>query len=81
MIGELTPSQIDHLIRSQTYGRLGCGSPERLYVVPLSFVYEDPFLYAHSKEGTKIRTMRANESVCLFRIKVREKSGRYEKSR
>lgn len=47
MIGEMTPSQKDHLIRSQPYGRLCCGTPERLYVVPLSFVYEEPYLYAH----------------------------------
>lgn len=65
MIKDLTNAQMDHLLRSRTYGRLGCGSPEKLYVVPLSYVYDGQYIYGHSKEGLKISLMRQQPKVCF----------------
>ena len=63
MIKDLTEAQMDHLLRTQAYGRLGCGQGEELYIVPLSFVYDGNYLYAHSKEGMKISLMREQPKV------------------
>lgn len=65
MIKDLTGPQMDHLLRSQSYGRLGCGSPDRPYIVPLSYVYDGQYIYGHSKEGTKISLMRQQPKVCF----------------
>src|SRR5690554_1225257 len=65
MIKDLTDPQMDHLLRSMLYGRLGCSSPDRLYMVPLSYVYDGQYIYGHSKEGTKISLMRQQPKVCF----------------
>jgi nitroimidazol reductase NimA-like FMN-containing flavoprotein (pyridoxamine 5'-phosphate oxidase superfamily) len=65
MIKDLTDAQIDHLLRTQSYGRLGCSQGEELYIVPLSYVYHGDHLYAHSKEGMKISWMRKQPKVCF----------------
>lgn len=65
MIKDLTNAQMDHLLRTQSYGRLGCGKGEDFYIVPLSYVYDGNFLYGHSKEGKKIALMREHSKVCF----------------
>src|SRR5690606_9721276 len=65
MIKDLTDAQIDHLLRTQSSGRLGCRKGEDLYIVPLSYVYDGEYVYAHSKEGTKISLMREQPKVCF----------------
>lgn len=65
MIKELTDAQMEHLLRSQSYGRLGCGQAEELYIVPLSYVYDGEYIYGHSKEGMKISLMRQQSKVCF----------------
>ncbi len=63
MIKDLTDAQMDHLLLTQSYGRLGCGQGEELHIVPLSYVYDGTYLYAHSKEGMKISLMRKQPQV------------------
>ena len=65
MIKDLTDAQIDHLLRTQPYGRLGCGKGEDLYIVPLSYVFDGEYIYAHSKEGKKITLMQEQPRVCF----------------
>src|SRR6186997_1042159 len=66
MLGELNRSQIDEILGSQAVGRIGCHSAGRTYVVPVTYVYDGAsHVYFHSKEGLKIRMMRANPSVCF----------------
>lgn len=65
MIKYLTDAQMDHLLLSRIYGRLGCGSVEKMYIVPLSYVYDGKYIYAHSKEGMKISLMREQPKVCF----------------
>jgi len=65
MLGELDQDQIDHLLRSEVIGRLGCHSDGRTYVVPVTYVYDGQCIYGHTGEGMKLRMMRANPHVCL----------------
>ena len=65
MNGELTREQIEHVLRTEITGRIGCHAEGRTYVVPISYAYDGEAIYAHSGDGLKIRTMRANPSVCF----------------
>jgi uncharacterized protein len=65
MLGELTDAQIDQVLHTEIVGRLGCRSDERIYIVPVTYVYHEGYIYAHSKEGMKVRLMRDNPEVCF----------------
>ena len=65
MHGELTPEQIENVLRSELTGRLGCHAEGRTYVVPISYAYDGVHVYGHSSDGLKIRMMRANAAVCF----------------
>lgn len=71
MLGELYKSQIDHVLQSQVVGRIGCYADDKLYVVPVTYAYDGKYIYAHSKDGMKIRMMRKNPNVC-FEVDVME---------
>ncbi|GAB7025408.1 pyridoxamine 5'-phosphate oxidase family protein [Geotalea toluenoxydans] len=54
------------VIRQSLVCRLGLCDGYRPYVVPLSFGYEDGYLYFHAAhEGKKIEIIRRNNSVCF----------------
>lgn len=63
--GELTPDEIDEVLRTEIIGRLGCHADDRTYVVPLGYVYHDNSIYVHLDEGLKVRMMRLNPRVCF----------------
>lgn len=65
MIGNMSESQIDQLLHTQTVGRLGCHANGKTYVVPTTYAFDGEFIYCHSGEGEKIRMMRANPRVCF----------------
>jgi hypothetical protein len=65
MIGSLNESEIDELLRAETIGRLGCSAEGRVYVVPVTYVFDQGCVYGHSAIGMKIRMMRANPAVCF----------------
>lgn len=65
MVGELTDKQIDHVLNSQIIGRIGCYADGQMYIVPVTYVYDNGYIYAHSKEGLKIHMMRKNPDVCF----------------
>jgi nitroimidazol reductase NimA-like FMN-containing flavoprotein (pyridoxamine 5'-phosphate oxidase superfamily) len=65
MLGKLTDAQIDQVLHTQFVGRIGCHNAERMYVVPVTYVYHNGYIYAHSKEGMKVKLMRANPQVCF----------------
>ena len=69
MLGELTIEQIESILSTQMIGRIGCHADEKIMVVPMAYVYDNGFIYGHSKEGMKINIMRSNPRVC-FEIDV-----------
>jgi len=64
MIGKLNAEQIDEILFSNMLGRLGCGDGEKIYVVPVNYVYDGKNIIAHSVAGMKIDMMR-NPKVCF----------------
>lgn len=65
MLGQLNPEQIDYVLRSQMIGRIGCYADEKVYVVPVTYVYDGQYIYGHTKRGQKIQMMRKNPKVCF----------------
>jgi nitroimidazol reductase NimA-like FMN-containing flavoprotein (pyridoxamine 5'-phosphate oxidase superfamily) len=71
MLGALTREQCEHVLRCELVGRIGCSTGEKIYIIPVTYVFHDEFVYAHSKEGLKIRMMRKNPKVC-FEVESRD---------
>jgi nitroimidazol reductase NimA-like FMN-containing flavoprotein (pyridoxamine 5'-phosphate oxidase superfamily) len=65
MLGELSETQIEGLLKTCPIGRIGCHLDGITYVVPVNYVYDGSFIYAHSGEGMKINIMRKNPEVCF----------------
>lgn len=65
MLGTLTGSQIDYVLQTQFVGRIGCHSGDKIYVVPVTYVYHDGYIYVRSKEGEKVKMMRKHPRVCF----------------
>jgi len=65
MLGELTSDEIEEVLKSNLLGRIGCGNGKKIYVVPVNYVYDGQYIFAHSQEGMKINMMRTNPSVCF----------------
>ncbi len=65
MLGALNHDEIEQLLMRTSIGRIGCQAEGRIYVVPILYAYDADCVYAHSADGLKIRTMRANPNVCF----------------
>lgn len=65
MIGRLRDDEIEELLLSSVMGRLGCNDGEKMYVVPINYVYDGKYIIAHSLVGMKIEMMRKNPNVCF----------------
>jgi nitroimidazol reductase NimA-like FMN-containing flavoprotein (pyridoxamine 5'-phosphate oxidase superfamily) len=65
MLGELTNQQIDHILHAQLIGRIGCCTGDQMLIMPVTYAYHEGFIYAHSRDGEKIRIMRKNSRVCF----------------
>ena len=65
MWGDMDKSQIDDLLKSELIGRVGCFDGNKVYVVPITFAYDNGYIYGHTKDGLKIQMMRNNPNVCF----------------
>ena len=65
MLDSLTKNQSERVLLSELVGRVGCHASGKMYIVPLSYVFEKGYLYAHAKDGLKIKMMRKNPNVCF----------------
>jgi nitroimidazol reductase NimA-like FMN-containing flavoprotein (pyridoxamine 5'-phosphate oxidase superfamily) len=65
MIGKLNEIEIEALLERNAMGRLGCTNGDSVYVVPMSYIYHNNQILAHSTEGKKIEFMRSHPKVCF----------------
>ena len=65
MFGNMNEEQIEDVLLTNSLGRIGCHDGERVYVVPVNYVYNEKYILAHSVQGMKIRIMRKNPKVCF----------------
>jgi nitroimidazol reductase NimA-like FMN-containing flavoprotein (pyridoxamine 5'-phosphate oxidase superfamily) len=63
---DLTPVEIDTLLRKQCYAHLGFTNAEGdISVLPISYVYRDGIFFSFSTRGSKIEAMHKNPRVCI----------------
>ena len=65
MLGELNAEQIEHVLLSNVIGRIGCQTDGKVYVVPVTYVYDNGFIIGHTGEGMKINMFRKNPDCCF----------------
>jgi nitroimidazol reductase NimA-like FMN-containing flavoprotein (pyridoxamine 5'-phosphate oxidase superfamily) len=65
MIGTLTKGQCQRVLIAGMIGRIGCHSAGKTYVIPITYVFDGGYIYAHSKDGLKIQMMRLSPDVCF----------------
>lgn len=65
MFGNLDNTEIESVLYNQIVGRVGCHAEGITYVVPISYAYDGTSVYAHSKDGMKIKFMRINPAICF----------------
>ena len=65
MIGNLTTKEIEDVLHKNVIGRIGCQGDDKVYIVPMLYVYDGKYLYGHSREGQKVRMMRKNPNICF----------------
>ncbi len=65
MFGNLNDEEIETILHAQIIGRIGCHHDNTTYIVPISYVYHEGFVYALTREGLKINMMRQNQHVCF----------------
>lgn len=65
MLGELNEMQIDHLLLSQSVGRIACTDGKLPYIVPVTYIFDGKAIIGQSKKGKKLDIMRENPNVCF----------------
>jgi nitroimidazol reductase NimA-like FMN-containing flavoprotein (pyridoxamine 5'-phosphate oxidase superfamily) len=65
MLGELSSEEIEVVLNSNVIGRIGCVSNHKVYVVPITYVYENGYVIGHTTEGMKVEFLRQNPECCF----------------
>jgi hypothetical protein len=64
-INALDQNEMLRTLEQGKVGHLGCFSKNEVYVVPITYVFENPYIFSHSRDGKKIALMRKNPRVCV----------------
>jgi uncharacterized protein len=65
MLGTLSPTEIEDLLRAEVVARIGCHAGGRTYVVPVTYAYDGTGLLIQSGDGLKLRMMHENPWVSV----------------
>jgi nitroimidazol reductase NimA-like FMN-containing flavoprotein (pyridoxamine 5'-phosphate oxidase superfamily) len=65
MMGQLKTEEIEIILAKGLIGHLGCYDGQAVYVVPISYTYQDGYIYCHSHEGRKVEILRRNPQACF----------------
>jgi len=65
MIGRLSSQQIEEFLSDNYLGRIGCRDGDKIFIVPVNYVYNGRYILGHSVSGMKIDMMRKNPEVCF----------------
>lgn len=71
MLGELSTTEIEELLTSNVIGRIGCYANKKMFVVPITYIYDGQHVIGHTIEGLKIKILRENPECC-FEVDVME---------
>jgi nitroimidazol reductase NimA-like FMN-containing flavoprotein (pyridoxamine 5'-phosphate oxidase superfamily) len=65
MVGQLSPDEIEGLLRRQRVGRIAYVIDDQPYIVPVDYAYDGTAVYVASGAGQKIAAMRTRPRVCF----------------
>jgi uncharacterized protein len=65
MIHDLRPDEIESVLHRHHVGRLACIVAGEPYVVPITYAYQDGFIYGHTLPGQKLTAVRAEPRVAF----------------
>ena len=65
MLGPLNKYQIEGVLHKNLVGRIGCLSNSKIFIIPVTYVFDDKAIYVQSREGLKIDLMRKNSNICF----------------
>lgn len=65
MLGELTSKEIEQVLSDNVIARIGCYADGRVYVVPVTYIYDEGCAIGHTSEGLKIHMLRENPACCF----------------
>ena len=77
MFGDLSEERIEHVLKYQLLGHIGCHENDKTYIVPICYAYDENCIYARTYEGVKITMMRNNPRVC-FQVEHLESMGNWQ---
>lgn len=77
MLGNLSEEVIEHVLKYQIFGRIGCHANDRTYIVPICYAYAENCIYGRTFEGMKLKMMRENPQVC-FQLENLESMGKWQ---
>lgn len=62
----LSIERIEHVLKSELLGYIGCHENDLPYIVPICYAYNGACIYGRTFEGMKMKIMRENPSVCFY---------------
>jgi nitroimidazol reductase NimA-like FMN-containing flavoprotein (pyridoxamine 5'-phosphate oxidase superfamily) len=65
MLTELTQSEIKEVLATNYIGRIGCRDGDKIYIVPVNYLFEYDQVLFQSYDGQKVAMMRRNPDVCF----------------
>ena len=65
MLGELNEEQIENVLTTNVIGRIGCYADEKIYIVPVTYLYVDGCLLGHTIIGMKTMMLKKNPKCCF----------------
>ena len=65
MLGKLTDKQIEHVLSTNVIGRIGCYADNKIYVVPVAYLYDNGCFLGHTIRGMKTKMLEKNPKCCF----------------
>ena len=65
MHGELNEEQIEQVLTTNVIGRIACYADEKIYIVPITYLYVDGCLLGHTIIGMKTKMLKKNPKCCF----------------
>lgn len=77
MFGNLSEEEVEHVLRHQLLGHIGCHANNITYIVPICYAYDGKGIYGRTFEGMKINMLRENPRVC-FQVEHLESMAKWQ---
>ena len=65
MFGTLSNQEINQVLSDNLLGRIGLSDKHNTFIIPISYAFHENTIYCHTREGSKLKIMRINPSVCF----------------